>query len=96
MPNKLTELLSWYASQCDEDWEHQHGVTIENIDNPGWHLKVTGLTRKEVPAPEEIEGEDSWMFCKQEKNQFDGYCGALDLEAVIEVFLRWNKVIPNA
>ena len=23
-------------SHCDDDWEHDHGVTIETVDNLGW------------------------------------------------------------
>ncbi|MET8161729.1 Imm53 family immunity protein [Sphaerisporangium sp. NPDC005289] len=33
-------LQSWYASCCNDDWEHSYGVTIDTLDNPGWHLKI--------------------------------------------------------
>jgi hypothetical protein len=35
-PGTLTWLQAWYAEQCDGDWEHQFGVSVETLDNPGW------------------------------------------------------------
>jgi hypothetical protein len=31
----LPWLQGWYATQCDGDWEHEYGVSIETLDNPG-------------------------------------------------------------
>src|SRR5437588_3314313 len=28
------------SSHCNRDWEHQYGISIENLDNPGWYLPV--------------------------------------------------------
>ena len=33
-------LERWYQAQCDGDWEHHSGVTIETLDNPGWLVKI--------------------------------------------------------
>ncbi|WP_246295969.1 Imm53 family immunity protein [Streptomyces caniferus] len=33
-------LPSWYASHCDGDREHEGGVTIKTLDNPGWAVKM--------------------------------------------------------
>jgi hypothetical protein len=30
----------WYAAQCNGDWEHEFGIRIEAIDNPGWCFEV--------------------------------------------------------
>jgi hypothetical protein len=38
--DNLEWLQQWYLSHCNEDWEHQYGISIKNIDNPGWHLSV--------------------------------------------------------
>jgi hypothetical protein len=27
-------LEQWYQQQCDDEWEHHYGVTIETLDNP--------------------------------------------------------------
>ncbi len=36
----LTRLQNWFDSQCDGEWEHHHGVSIETLDNPGWRVKI--------------------------------------------------------
>lgn len=36
----LKGLQDWYCSQCNGDWEHGYGVSIETLDNPGWSLKI--------------------------------------------------------
>ncbi len=33
-------LQRWYLGQCDGEWEHGYGVSIDTIDNPGWRLRV--------------------------------------------------------
>jgi len=38
--NVLAELQRWYESQCNEDWEHQYGVKIDTLDNPGWSVII--------------------------------------------------------
>jgi hypothetical protein len=36
----LSLLQNWYSTQCDGDWEHQYGVSLDTLDNPGWRLKI--------------------------------------------------------
>jgi Immunity protein 53 len=36
----LSLLERWYSAQCDGDWEHQYGVHIGTLDNPGWTLRI--------------------------------------------------------
>ena len=38
--NTLEEIQNWYKMNCDGDWEHTYGVTIETLDNPGWAVKI--------------------------------------------------------
>ena len=38
--NSLEWLQSWYAAQCNDTWEHDHGITIDTLDNPGWHVRI--------------------------------------------------------
>ncbi|GHB54781.1 hypothetical protein GCM10010331_48120 [Streptomyces xanthochromogenes] len=34
--NVLDRLQSWYSAQCNGDWEHEWGIKIDTLDNPGW------------------------------------------------------------
>jgi len=36
MTNELIALQSWCANHCDGDWERQHGIGIDTLDNPDW------------------------------------------------------------
>ena len=38
--DSLNWLMHWYLSQCDGDWEHSYGVKLDNLDNPGWTIKI--------------------------------------------------------
>ena len=44
MGNEVEEILfrlqGWYASQCNGDWEHDLGIRIESLDNPGWRVQI--------------------------------------------------------
>lgn len=36
----LKWIQEWYSSNCDGDWEHEYGVKIDTIDNPGWLVRI--------------------------------------------------------
>lgn len=100
----LERLMSWYASECNGDWEHGFGVSLETLDNPGWHLKIeltdTGL--ETIPfeplrlgSMEETFPEpdmSNWIHCKVERGVFEGACGPFDLDRLITIFVDWADV----
>lgn len=97
--DNLAWLTEWYAAQCDEDWEHTSGVTIETIDNPGWTLKID-LSGTELDGrPFEtmifnsaaLDGNPTshWHHCKVEGSQFRASGGARDLATLIGIFRNW-------
>lgn len=97
--NTLERLQQWYASMCNDDWEHTYGVFISNIDNPGWSLKVElkdtylhDVEFKELKI--QRTDENDWILCKVEKGNFQGYGGPFNLGELIGVFL--NRAEDNA
>ena len=40
MDNIVDWLQNWTMSQIDGDWEHEQGISIGMLDNPGWILKA--------------------------------------------------------
>ena len=86
----LDFLAEWYRSQCDGDWEHQHGVHIGTIDNPGWSLDVdlVGTSLAEVTiAPKTIERTDeNWMFVEVKDGKFRARGGPLNLTELASAF----------
>ena len=62
----LDWLQRWYGSQCDGDWEHEWGVAIATLDNPGWSVKIdleeTDLADREYPRPQVVRSEHDWVM----------------------------------
>ena len=97
----ISELQEWYLSQCNGDWEHEFGVKINTLDNPGWTIDIDleGTDAEEklfteysygVGADAEGNG-DEWIVCKVEKSMFNAAGGPRKLEEMIDIFLRWAK-----
>jgi hypothetical protein len=90
----LTRLQRWYSSQCDGDWEHQLGVKVETLDNPGWLVKIdlkdTPLEKYDF-AVVRVEDEREWIDCTVADGTFRGAGGPHMLGAIIEVFVRWAE-----
>lgn len=99
MQTLLSDLQTWYAAQCDEEWEHCYGIKITTMDNPGWsltaELQETLLADKEFVAFERKDSEGKWIECHVEDNKFIGYAGAHQLEDLISTFLTWAKTEPD-
>lgn len=94
--NNLEKLQRWYQTQCNEDWEHQFGIKIYTLDNPGWTLEIdlTGTDLEQVPFEElavNYDSETDWLICKVKDNTFIGASAPLFLEEMIAVFLEWSR-----
>jgi hypothetical protein len=97
----LTRLEQWYTRQCNGEWEHQHGVTIESCDNPGWWVKVElkGTTLESVPFGRVAENVDAanfqqgarWLVCHVTDGVWNGAGDETKLEKILEVFLSWTE-----
>lgn len=61
----LRGLERWFSSNCDGDWEHQFGIRIESLDNPGWLATVdlTGTPGEGflIETASERDSEPSWL-----------------------------------
>ncbi len=98
----LLRLQQWYARQCDGDWEHSEGVTIQSCDNPGWwvtvNLKGTSLETvgfdhiaENIDADGFPGGGDRWLDCKVAEGVWHGAGDETRLERILEVFLAWAE-----
>ncbi|MFB4283855.1 immunity 53 family protein [Nonomuraea sp. MTCD27] len=86
----LAFLQSWYASCCDDDWEHSHGVTIDSLDNPGWRMKIdlvgTPLAGTALDRLLVERAEEDWLHVWSDGTHFEGACGPLNLGEMLEAF----------
>ncbi|WP_457028213.1 Imm53 family immunity protein [Kitasatospora sp. P5_F3] len=88
-PDPLGFLTSWYADQCDGDWEHEYGIRIETLDNPGWSVELdlegTGLDGVVLDRIESTQG-DSWLQAWSDGSVFHLRCGPADLGRGLATF----------
>lgn len=78
----LESLAAWYSLNCNGTWEHQYGVEISTLDNPGWQVKIdlrgTRLDVVDGPRVEVTRSESDWVTCRVVDGQY-------------RVFPEWSK-----
>ena len=91
--NEMHKLQKWFEGQCDGDWEHEFGIKIETIDNPGWKLVVplerTILNAKNFETIDIERTESNWIYCEKKELKFYGYGGTNNLSEIISIFLGY-------
>lgn|SRR6185503_768421 len=95
--DNITWLMNWYSAQCNDDWEHQYGVHIDTLDNPGWLIDIdlseTALETQIYSTVDNLKADASWWYCTVEKNQWRARCGPNDLTTVIGLFRDWAESV---
>jgi hypothetical protein len=83
-------LQKWYLEQCDGGWEHEYGITIGTLDNPGWTLDIdlafTHLQEVNISPTLWEDGEDNWLSYSIKERKFYGNCDPTRLNLLINVF----------
>ncbi len=90
--DELKRLQEWYLRECNGDWEHSFGVTIETLDNPGWIVKVdlseTAWENLDVALQVTKRSDSDWVQIEIKDSRFTGCGGAHNLAEVIGEFLN--------
>lgn len=91
--NNLDWLQAWYSSNCNGTWEHEYGIEISTLDNPGWTVTID-LVGVEKPPHAPLEhisdlGPNDWISCKLAEASFRGYGDPSKLDAIIGIFRQW-------
>jgi len=92
--DNLLWLQDWYSSRCNGDWEHQQGISIQTLDNPGWDVKIEliGTEQENIPFQTiERKGDEDWITCKVKDNQFLGIGGKKNLDEILQIFRTWTR-----
>jgi hypothetical protein len=78
-PSVLTWLQTWYASQCDGDWEHNHGVENDTLDNPGRTVQIDlagpPWSNSSIPPLQLHRSEHDWLSVPATVGRFTAACG---------------------
>jgi Immunity protein 53 len=84
-------LQRWYVAQCDSEWEHSYGVSIDTLDNPGWTLRIdlagtrlAGTTRDWSKVE---RSEHDWLHWRVHDDRYEAACGPTNLNEAIVTFL---------
>jgi Immunity protein 53 len=91
MASILLKLSDWYKSQCNGVWEHESGISISTLDNPGWQITIDLTGTDCNPSSRDwlpLELNDGkWVHTRIEDGRFYGFCDPSSLEFVLSRFL---------
>lgn len=99
----LTTISKWYADQCDGDWEHNFGVELTTVDNPGWQL-VADLhgTRLATATLDPIEEDDTdelgtnvWYYRKKQDCKYLACGDPSQLSRMLTDLAEWLLTSPR-
>ena len=89
MNNSFDWLQQFFLSNCDGEWEHEYGCTIETMSDPGWLIRFDlRETEHAAKVLEELEDRASplaWLKCRMEAGVFEGQCGPRRLAECIDI-----------
>ena len=89
-------IQEWYKNHCNSDWEHEYGVKIETLDNPGWIASIdlvdTFLQGFEYQYSK--KGEDDWLELVSDGEVFRGAGDFLKLDEILDKFIN-EFALPN-
>lgn len=96
MENILFNFLQdWYFKQCDGDWEHQYGIKINTLDNPGWSVVIdlidTNCEKKGFSEIDKQINDNNWIQCNVKNGKFIGAGGPNNLIDIINIFITWKN-----
>jgi hypothetical protein len=90
------KLQRWYANECNGDWEHSFGITIETLDNPGWLVKIDLMETEwegiKVERSRDDRDDNNWAQHEIVNSQFIG-CGGIDNLA--EILSRFFEIVEK-
>ena len=93
MVSEIEFLESWYRSHCDGDWEHEFGLELGTLDNPGWRLEIdlieTELEGRTFDRRSTRRSEDDWLDVWSDGSKFHAAAGPSNLAEAIVTFRRF-------
>jgi hypothetical protein len=98
MDDVLSQLQLWYARQCDGDWEHQYGVKVNSLDNPGWRVTIDlagtdleGRTFEPIERGLADDASTDWYSLSVKESKFEGAGDPSKLAFILRTFLDWAE-----
>jgi hypothetical protein len=92
----LKRLQNWNLTNCDGNWEHSYGVSINTLDNPGWTIKIdlSDTCLQDLHYDKEVDnGTFDWFFIKVADKVLKASGDPTKLTTILTIFL--DELIPN-
>ncbi len=93
-PDVLTWLQGWFTANCNGDWEHDRGISVHSLDNPGWRVRIelvgTALEGRGLVKDAIHRSEDDWLIVWIEDGAWQAACGPLNLGEALHRFRAWS------
>ena len=91
--NNILEWISnWYLQNCDGNWEHDLGIIIETLDNPGWSITIdtadTPVKLKDKPWVLQENSPKDWYGYKILNGKFEASGDPTKLQFLLNVFQK--------
>ena len=95
MSDTVKCLEEMFASLCNGEWEHSHGIVIESLDNPGWIVRVclTGTRHQslEIMPVMTERSEHDWVHIAAKIEGHDRFiqcaCGPKNLAEGLDLII---------
>lgn len=91
----IVAISSWYSEHCNGDWEHECGVRISTLDNPGWYIEIdihgTELEGRRSGRSTISETSDSWLQYWSDGKTFCVACGPKALKSGLAYVAEFLK-----
>ena len=88
--NTIKWLESWFLGQCDGEWKHGMGITIEGLDNPGWDVKIDlkGTSLRDVNSDSGLieKSNSDWYVITIKDGMFNAYGDPTKLDFLLQHF----------
>lgn len=95
----IERLQNWYKENCNSQWEHQYGVSIDTLDNPGWSIIIDLSETQLLSVPfKEIKierSDEDWLVCRKADEKFEAFGGISNLGEILIVFLNWAERVED-
>lgn len=77
-------------ADCNGDWEHQNGISIGTLDNPGWSTRInlagTEMHGVQFDRVEIHRAEHDRYVCWVDDENFESACGPTNLGEALHTF----------
>ena len=92
--NILEWLSNWFTAECNGDWEHENGISIITVDNPGWSITIdlenTNLEHLEIENDTIERSENDWYFFEIKNKKFRA---AGDLTKLAFLLTKFKEIV---